>query len=213
MRLTLLPIPDELIRLVATKQLGEVFNLFTAIPNRALSKQGWLPMRFLRHPKLCLCRCNIGLRDDLDAQPVKDVRIASAVAVHAALASIGLFEVNRNVGDPSKASMGVDNCVGAVGGGDFSEFPECHGQRLPSLCGIFAVVWYEYSIAAVAQRQVYTAISQCVIPALLQRPTVAMTREMTEMTISRQSEKAGRPKTPQDSSLTPSPPPGYRQEK
>ena len=34
----LLPIPDELIRLVATKQLGEVFNLFTAVPDCALAE-------------------------------------------------------------------------------------------------------------------------------------------------------------------------------
>ena len=129
----LLPIPDELIRLVATKQLGEVFNLFTAIPNRALPKQGWLPMRFLRHPKLCFCRCNIGLRDDLDAQAVKDVRVAAAVAVYTALASIGPFEVDRDVLDPSKGSVCVDNRIGAVDGSDFGEFPEGHGQLLPSL--------------------------------------------------------------------------------
>ena len=169
-------------------------------------------MRFLRHPKLCLCRCNIGLRDDLNAQPVKDVRVAAAVAVDAALASVGSFEVNRDVLDPSKGSMCMHNRVGAVGGGDLGEFLEGHLLQLPSLCGIDAAVWYEYSIAAMAQQQVYTAISQCVIPALPQRPTVAMTREMTEMTISRQSEKAGRPKTPQRS-ISPSPPPGYRQEK
>jgi len=132
-RLTLLPIPDELIRLVATKQLGAVFNLFTAIPNRALPKQRWLPMRFLRHPELCFCGGHIRLRDDLDAQAVKDVRVAAAVAVHTALASIGPFEVDRDVGNPSEGSVGVDNRVGAVGGGDLGEFPEGHGQLLPSL--------------------------------------------------------------------------------
>jgi len=36
----LLPIPDELIRLVATKQLRKMINFRTAIPNRALPKQG-----------------------------------------------------------------------------------------------------------------------------------------------------------------------------
>jgi len=151
-------------------------------------------MRFLRHPELCFRCGHIRLRDDLYPQPVKDVSVAAAVAVHTALASIGPFEVDRNILDPSEGSVGVDNRVGAVGGGDFSEFLEGHGQLLPSLCGIDAAVWYEYSIAAMAQQQVYTTISQCVIPALPQRPTVAMTREMT---ISRQREKAGRPKTPQ----------------
>ena len=90
-------------------------------------------MRFLRHPKLCLCRCNIGLRDDLDAQAVKDVRVATPVTVHAAFPAIGMFEVDRDVLDPSEGSVSVDDRVGAVGGGDFSEFPEGHGQFLPSL--------------------------------------------------------------------------------
>ena len=34
----LLPIPDELIRSVAAKQLGEVFNLRAAVPNRAFGE-------------------------------------------------------------------------------------------------------------------------------------------------------------------------------
>ena len=129
----LLPIPDELIRLVAAKQFSEVFNLLAAIPNRALPKQGWLPMRFLRHAKLCFCGGHISLRDDLDAQAVKDVRVAAAVAVHAAFPAIGMLEVDRNILDPSEGSVGVDNRVGAVGGGDLGEFLEGHGQLLPSV--------------------------------------------------------------------------------
>ena len=90
-------------------------------------------MSFLRHSELCFCGGHIGLRDDLDAQAVKDVSVAAAVAVHTALASIGPFEVDRNILDTSERLVCVDNRVGAVGGGDFSEFPEGHGQLLPSL--------------------------------------------------------------------------------
>lgn len=166
-RLTLLPIPDEFVRLVAAKQLSELRYLLAAVPNRALPKQGWLPMRFFRHAKLCFCGGNIGLRDYLDAQAVKDVRVAAAVAVHTAFPASGMLEVDRDVGNPSEGAVGVDNCIRAVCGGDLSEFLECHLLLFPSLCGIDAAVWYEYSIAAMAQQQVYTAISQCVIPASL----------------------------------------------
>ena len=193
----LLPIPDELIRLVAAKQFSELHYLFAAIPNRALPKQARLPMRFLCHPELCFRCGHIGLGDDLYPQAVEDIRVAAAVAVDAAFPAIGQFEVDGDILHASERLVCMHNRVWAVGGGDLGEFLEGHGQLLLSLCGIHAAVWYEYSIAAMAQQQVYTAISQCVIPILPQRAAVAITWEMAEMTINRQSEKAGRPKTPQ----------------
>jgi len=90
-------------------------------------------MRFLRHAKLCFCGGHIGLRDYLDAQAVKDVRVAAAVAVDAALASIGMLEVDRDILHASERLVCMHNRVGAVCGGDFSEFLKGQGQLLPSV--------------------------------------------------------------------------------
>ena len=129
----LLPIPDELIRLVAAKQLSELRYLLAAVPNRALPKQGWLSMRFFRHPELRFRCGHIGLRDYLDAQAVKDVSVAAAVAVHTAFPAIGMFEVDGDILRASERLVCMHNRIGAVGGGDLGEFLESHGQLLPSL--------------------------------------------------------------------------------